>query len=131
MSLERRQPLRRTPIARTKQRKPIPSRSAKREEIAQERREFVDWALRRRPWCQACGILSGLGNVPRPRGQAREAVDVHELVRRSQGAAIVPSQGIGDDDWLALCRPCHDWVTTHPEAAVALGLARWGSRPNL
>lgn len=121
-------PLRRTPLKRA--RRPLPARSERREAISDERRAFVDQALRRRPWCQACPVLAPLDLVPRPRGQARESCDVHELVRRSQGAAIVPSQGITDDDWLAVCRPCHDWITTHPEPAVALGLARWGMRAN-
>lgn len=127
MTIERRTPLARSqkPIARSplkRSTKRIPARSQRREAIAQERREFVERILRARPWCEA--RVPGLGCSPRP------STDVHELVRRSQGSPIVPSQGLADDDVLAVDRQCHDWITTHPREAVALGLARWGSRPS-
>lgn len=126
-------PLRRTPISRTawrpKPRRPLPARSAKREAIADERRQFVADALHRRPWCEAHELLYDLALVAGPVRAA--SVDVHELLRRSQGGRIVPSQGLTDDDWLALCRACHTWITEHPREAVALGLARWGIRRTL
>lgn len=116
--------LRRTPIARST--KPIPARSQRREAIAGERREFVERILRQRPWCEAHAVLLDLALISGP--LRAESVDVHELVRRSQGSPIVPSQGLGDDDVLALCRRCHTWVTENPREAVSLGLARWGMR---
>lgn len=116
--------------APARRRRPPRLVSDAREAVRDERRAFVDDVLRRRLWCEACPVLAPLGNVTRPRGRAREACDVHELVRRSQGSPIVPSQGLTAADVLAVCRPCHDWITTHPEAAVALGLVRWGMRPN-
>lgn len=127
MTFERRTPLRRTGFARTS-RKRIPYRSDKREAVAVERRLFVERILRERQWCEAHPVLRDLALVAGP--LRAESVDVHELVRRSQGSPIVPSQGLTDDRVLALCRPCHDWVTTHPREAVSLGLARWGMRPN-
>lgn len=116
--------MKRTPLRRG--RKPIRARSDKREAIMLERRVFVDRILHQRQWCEAHPVLRDLALVAGP--LRAQSVDVHELVRRSQGSPIVPSQGLADDDVLALCRPCHDWVTTHPREAVSLGLARWGMR---
>lgn len=116
--------LRRTPIARST--KPIPARSQRREAIADERRQFVERILRARPWCEAHAVLADLALVAGP--LRAESVDVHELVRRSQGSPIVPSQGLTDDAVLSVCRRCHDWITVNPREAVSLGLARWGMR---
>lgn len=134
--IRRSKPLRRTPLPRStseikrtplrRSGKPIPARSQRREAIAGERREFVERILRRRQWCEAHAVLLELALVAGP--LRAESVDVHELVRRSQGSPIVPSQGLADDDVLAVCRCCHDWITTHPADAVSLGLARWGMR---
>lgn len=137
--MQRRQPLRRTPLARGKwtpsKRRALPARSERREAIAEERRIFVSDALHRRPWCQAHPILYDLAlAAPGPRKEYPAqvpAVDVHETLRRSQGAAIVPSQGLDEDGWLAVCRACHDWIGANPREAVSLGLARWGIRRTL
>lgn len=72
------------------------------------RRTAVEQLLELQPWCQAA----------RPGCDGR-AVDGHELVRRSQGGDYLEPD-------LAVCRTCHDWITTHPTAAAAAGLARWG-----
>lgn len=122
--IRRSKPLRRTPLARST--KPIPARSQRREAIAGERREFVESLLRRRQWCEAHAVLLELALISGPLRAL--AVDVHELVRRSQGTPIVPSQGLDETDVLCVCRRCHDWITTHPRDAVSLGLARWGMR---
>lgn len=45
---------------------------------------------------------------------------MHELVRRSQGGDPTDPANI-----LLVCRPCHVWITEHPEGAVACGLAAW------
>lgn len=129
-------PPRKTPLARgTKEiarsalkrsTKRIPARSQKREAIAQERRDFVARILVERPWCEAHATLVDLALISGPL-RARP-VDVHELRRRSQGSPIVPSQGLADDDVLALCRACHEWIGANPREAVSLGLARWGMR---
>lgn len=134
--MKRSKPLRRTALARgdsTLRRTPLPprrtalpARSQRREAIAGERREFVERILRARQWCEAHAVLLDLALIAGP--LRAPSVDVHELVRRSQGSPIVPSQGLGDDDVLALCRRCHTWVTENPREAVSLGLARWGMR---
>lgn len=43
--------------------------------------------------------------------------DIHELINRSQGGGI-----LDEDNVLAVCRPCHTWITVHPEKAQDLGL---------
>lgn len=108
-------------------RKPIPYRSTKREAITVERREFVWRVLHERQSCEAHRLLGELAIVSGLRAQSTE---VHELLRRSAGSPIVPSQGLTGDDVLALCHECHAFVTTHPAKAVELGLARWGMRTN-
>lgn len=40
------------------------------------------------------------------------AVDVHELLSRGRGGSITERENV-----VPLCRPCHDWITTHPAAA--------------
>ena len=48
------------------------------------------------------------------------AVDIHELVRRS--AVPLPKQSELGYPTLAVCRPCHDWISNHSAGARALGL---------
>lgn len=107
-------------------RTPLRPQSDKRRAIAPERRAFVDDVLRRRPRCEAHSLLLSLALIAG--AASARSVDVHELRRRSQGSPIVPSQGLTDDDVLAVCRQCHDWITTNPAEAVSLGFACWGMR---
>lgn len=111
--------MKRSPLRRRSRLSPV---SPKRVAIRDERREFVAQVLATRRWCEACPILHG------PYGEVRPASDVHELVRRSQGSPIVPSQGLELGDVLAVCRGCHHWIGDNPAEAVRLGLARWGMR---
>ncbi len=46
------------------------------------------------------------------------AVDVHELLSRARGGSITDPANCR-----TTCRPCHDYVTTHPADAQRLGLA--------
>lgn len=82
-----------------------------------ERREFVKEILSRYPLCQACPIFAqnnGLVTfIHRP------SVDVHELVRRSQGGSIVDASNV-----LAVCRDCHRRIGNEPALAFSLGLAK-------
>lgn len=55
-------------------------------------------------------------------GCSAPADDLHELIRRSQWRG-----GLVDrDNVVPICRPHHDWVTTHPDEAHDLGMAKWG-----
>ncbi len=71
-----------------------------------ERRKLVALLLETYPWCQRCFV--------------ERAVDCHELKNRSQGGDPLDPSGIA-----TLCRPCHQWVTEHPQAAHAEGWTRW------
>lgn len=87
-------------------------RSKKTAKLYVARRLFVAETLEARPLCEArwderCTVL---------------AVDIHEILPRSQGALIV-----GDDPsiYLAVCRWCHDQIETHPMQAHKRGFRRW------
>jgi hypothetical protein len=74
---------------------------------AEGRRAFVARILGARPDCEA--NITGICTW--------RSVDVHEVLRRSAGGDIVD-----DGNVKALCRPCHDWIHTHPREARRLGL---------
>lgn len=54
-------------------------------------------------------------------GCAGLAVDLHEVLSRARGGSITDL-----DNVVPLCRPCHDYVTTHPDAAESVGLSATG-----
>ena len=87
-------------------------RSPRAQRSAVPRRRLVEQLLAERPWCQARirEVCDG------------RAVDVHEMLRRSQGGDPLDPAGC-----ITVCRRCHDWIGAHPTAAVQLGLARWRS----
>lgn len=51
----------------------------------------------------------------------RPSVDVHELVRRSQGGSILDEKNL-----MCVCRECHRRIGNHPQLAFDLGLSRHG-----
>lgn len=57
--------------------------------------------LRANPFCAICGT--------------DYATEVHHKAGR------LPSVFFDQSLWLALCSPCHRWVTEHPAAAVQQG----------
>ena len=85
--------------------KPMRRRSVKMAAEYVKRRAFVTKYLAEHPWCEArassiCASFS---------------VDVHEVIRRSHGGALYPGQeGKRETRYMALCRVCHDLITTHP-----------------
>jgi hypothetical protein len=95
-------------------------RSAKRaREYAQPggRRELVAAMLAAEPRCQAQVLCAGRG-----------AVDVHERLSRARGGRILdPVQSHA----MTVCRPCHNWITTHPAQAAdrRLALPSWHACP--
>ena len=71
----------------------------------QRRDEFVV----ANPVCQRC--------------QQAPTDDLHHMCNVSQsGVAGLLDEG----NWLAVCRPCHQFLTTHPNAAVEEGFSRRG-----
>lgn len=94
-------------------------RSKKQEELYVERRKLVARMLQERPFCEACPVFAQHdGNVTYVR---RGSVDIHEIVRRSQGGSIVD-----ESNCMAVCRPCHQRIGENPELAFSLGLAKHG-----
>ena len=92
-------------------------RSAKNEAIYRERRPLVKRLLEEREWCEACPVFAKHdGAMVYTRNRS---VDIHELVRRSQGGSILDV-----DNLLAVCRPCHHRIGNHPQLAFDLGLAK-------
>ena len=91
----------------------LPAQSEKRKAVAVQRRDMVREQLAARPWCEAEPLIGG-----EHRCDGR-SVDIHELVRRSQGGDILDPDGV-----LAVCRSCHDWIGRNPAEAIRLGLAK-------
>lgn len=46
------------------------------------------------------------------------AVDIHEIVSRSQAGSLPLAVELGT---MNVCRKCHDWITQHPREAKAMG----------
>lgn len=94
----------RKPLKRS--RKPIKARSAKREKFMREVRiPLVKARINGKP-CDRCR------RVP--------AQDVHEILPRSAGGSMTDPANLAD-----LCRPCHEWVTLHPDLAEVEGFHRF------
>lgn len=82
------------------------ARSAKRQALYDaERIPLVKKMLADRPVCQRCW--------------RQASTDVHELLSRARGGSITDPSNL-----VCLCRPCHDWVTTHPKEATEKGWLR-------
>jgi len=94
--------VKRTPLER---RTPLASRSRKRATLYRDQRvPIVRALLAEHPTCQRC--------------HTAPAVDVHELKSRARGGSITDPANL-----TTVCRPCHDWITTHPADAEATGWA--------
>lgn len=84
----------------------IPHRSKKRAKLYKDERvPIVIALLTERPTCQRC-----LSNPSQ---------DVHEIKSRARGGSITDINNL-----MALCRPCHNWITTHPKEAVEQGFSK-------
>lgn len=121
--MERRKPIKRgkppkqkTPLKRGS---PPKRRSKKMEAVYEKRRPFVEKILSERPYCEACGVFAKHdGKVTFIQ---KRSMDVHELVRRSQGGSIFDEGNV-----LAVCRACHTRIGNYPQLAFELGLAKHG-----
>lgn len=76
--------------------------------------------LKAHPVCQCCPAI-------RPASKANPSDDVHHT-RGRQGRLLNYEPA-----WLAVCRPCHDWIGAHPMQARAMGfiapLGQWNTPP--
>lgn len=100
-------------------------RSKKKEAEYRLRRPLVQRLLEERPWCEACPIFAQHDGVM---GMYHRfpSVDIHELIRRSQGGSILDEENL-----MAVCRSCHNRIGNHPALAFELGLAKHGWEKNL
>lgn len=73
------------------------------------RRDVVAVMRDQQPWCHA-KVVPECTNQPD---------DAHELLSRARGGSITDPENI-----ILVCRADHEWITTHPAEAEALGLAR-------
>ncbi len=94
------------------------------------RADFVARILAARPRCECCEVLRkrasigatlGLPPLPgwRPMLCGGDAVEVHEILRRSAGGDILDDKNV-----LAVCAFGHRWIHEHPKLARELGLLR-------
>lgn len=92
-------------------------RSKKKEAEYRLRRPLVEKLLSERQFCEACPVFAehdGLTIYQRQR-----SVDVHEIVRRSQGGSILDESNL-----MCVCRKCHNRIGNYPALAFELGLAK-------
>lgn len=112
--LTRKTPLERgAPLARSR---PLAKQSPKRKREQSERRRLVEKVLRTRTRCEA-------GPLVRKAQPGFEcggySVDVHEPLTRARGGSI-----LDEENTIALCRRCHDWIHEHPGMARQVGLLK-------
>lgn len=67
-------------------------------------------------WERAGGRCEALAVLPHV---CRGPMDTHEVVSRARGGSTTDP-----DNCLLLCRRIHDYVTTHPAHATAVGLLK-------
>lgn len=92
-------------------------RSKKKEAEYRLRRPLVARLLEENPWCQACPVFALHDN--KVTYVRQRSVDVHEIVRRSQGGSILDESNL-----MCVCRGCHRRIGEEPQLAFDLGLAK-------
>lgn len=97
----------------------IRKRSKKKELEYELRRPFVKQILEKYPYCQACPVFAKNDNLITY--NRLPSMDVHEIIRRSQGGSILDENNV-----LAVCRKCHIRIGNYPALAFELGLAKHG-----
>lgn len=99
---------------RAQSKKQIPKKSAKRviedKEYTKEAKEY----LKAHPGCEA-HVATGCT------GKSQE---IHHKSRRNS-----KEDRISPENFLAICRPCHLWVSAHPKQAIELGLSDTAIKP--
>ena len=94
--------------------KPLAKRSVKTTEKYVARRALVSNMLEDRPLCEACRLYAAFDNRLT---SVNDAVDIHEVVLRSQGGDILDASIC-----MPVCRPCHMRVDEDREVAMLVGL---------
>ena len=80
-------------------------RSKKMEATYRKRRSLVAQMLEEKPVCERCS--------------AARSTDIHEVLSRARGGSILDPTNL-----VALCRPCHSWITVNPAAAHEEGWSK-------
>lgn len=94
-------------------------RSKKKEQEYRIRRPLAARLLQEKPFCEACPVFAEYDNkVTYIRNRS---VDIHEIVRRSQGGSILDEENL-----LSVCRQCHSRIGNYPQLSFDLGLSRHG-----
>jgi len=93
------------------------NRSKKKEAEYRLRRPLVEKMLSEKPWCEACPVFAEYDK--KITYSRQRSVDLHELVRRSQGGSILDENNI-----ITVCRNCHNRIGREPQLAFDLGLSR-------
>lgn len=103
--------------------KPMRKRSAKMEQFYRDvRRPQVE---------QVLAEAGGRCEFVKPTGRcANSASDVHEMLTRGRGGGIRADAVNERSNLMAVCRSHHDWITTHPREAEAMGLVRHAWSPS-
>ncbi len=133
--------LKRTPLKRgestlrsdsqLKSNKPINKRSKKMSETYIKRRKLVKDRLGEGAECEACMAVNVFHRLEMKKSRSwndrpsnklgvimtKQAVDVHEIVNRSQGGDILDEKIL-----LNVCRECHMFITENPFNSSLLGL---------
>lgn len=94
-------------------------RSKKKEAEYRLRRPLVARLLAERPYCEACSKFAEYDGAVT--FYVNKSVDIHEIVRRSQGGSILDESNL-----MSVCRPCHSRIGREPALAFELGLAKHG-----
>jgi hypothetical protein len=91
--------------------------SKKRQDLNKIRSKFREEILMNRMMCEA--RISGCSRIP---------TDVHEIKTRARGGSIIDA-----DNVLALCRPCHRFITDNPAFAAEHGFVvhSWSQEPDM
>lgn len=83
---------------------------------------MVKRLLEERPWCEACSVLAEHEGVTFYR--VKPSTDIHEIFPRGRAGGVNNDMWLQEDNVLAICRGCHDWITSHPADAEELGLLK-------
>lgn len=92
-------------------------RSKKKQKEYRERVPLVIRLLEENPMCQACPVFAKYDE--KVTYIQNRSVDVHEIVRRSQGGSILDESNL-----MCVCRKCHTRIGNYPALAFELGLSK-------
>ena len=102
--------------------KPLPWKSPKKR-LETSEREHVRMAVQHRDRVCIPILMGAPDRCASPDG-VRPQLEVHEVKTRARGGSP-----LNLDNCTLTCQRHHDWITSHPIEAHALGLVRWSWEP--